>query len=76
MKKPETDLPTTQPITLFHCPQTRSTGGTALTWMTGFGLVEAVPPVKSYVERWNALPMVKTVADIEARSIAERDAAA
>lgn len=50
--------------------------GTALTWMTGFGLVEAVPAVKAYVERWNALPVVKTVADIDARLIAERDAAA
>ena len=49
--------------------------GTALTWMIGFGLVQAVPPVKAYVERWNALPVVKTVADIDARLIAERDAA-
>lgn len=40
--------------------------GTALTWMTGFGLVEAVPPVKSYVERWNARPAVKKVAQIDA----------
>jgi glutathione S-transferase len=41
--------------------------GTALTWMTGFGLVEAVPPVKAYVDRWNSRPSVKVVADIDAR---------
>lgn len=40
--------------------------GTALTWMTGFGLVEAVPPIKSYVERWNARPSVNKVAQIDA----------
>jgi glutathione S-transferase len=40
--------------------------GTALTWMTGFGLVEAVPPIKSYVERWNARPSVGKVAQIDA----------
>jgi glutathione S-transferase len=41
--------------------------GTALTWMTGFGLVDAVPPVKSYVDRWNARPSVKRVAEIDAK---------
>ena len=40
--------------------------GTALTWMTGFGLVEAVPVIKSYVERWNARPSVSKVAQIDA----------
>lgn len=40
--------------------------GTALTWMTGFGLVEPVAPVKNYVDRWNARPSVKKVADIDA----------
>jgi glutathione S-transferase len=40
--------------------------GTALTWMTGFGLVEPVPAIKSYVERWNARPSVKKVAQIDA----------
>jgi glutathione S-transferase len=40
--------------------------GTALTWMTGFGLVEAVPPIKSYVDRWSARPSVKKVAQIDA----------
>lgn len=48
--------------------------GTALTWMTGFGLVDAVAPIKSYVERWNSRPSVKKVADIDARLVAERDA--
>jgi glutathione S-transferase len=40
--------------------------GTALTWMTGFGMIEAVPPIKAYVERWNARPSVKAVAEIDA----------
>ncbi len=48
--------------------------GTALTWMTGFGLVEPVAPIKSYVERWKARPSVQRVADIDARLVAERDA--
>jgi glutathione S-transferase len=41
--------------------------GTALTWMTGWNLVEAVPPVAAYVERWNARPSVKTAAQIDAQ---------
>lgn len=41
--------------------------GTALTWMTGFGLVKAVPPIKAYIDRWNARPSVKRVADIDAK---------
>jgi glutathione S-transferase len=40
--------------------------GTALTWMTGFGLVEAVAPIKTYINRWNARPSVKKVAQIDA----------
>jgi len=40
--------------------------GTALTWMTGFGLVDAVPPVKNYIDRWNARPSVKKAAEIDA----------
>jgi glutathione S-transferase len=48
--------------------------GTALTWMTGFGLVDAVPAIKAYVERWNARPSVKRVNDIDARLLAEREA--
>ena len=41
--------------------------GTALTWMTGFGLLEPVPPIKAYVERWNARPSVKAVQEIDAK---------
>jgi glutathione S-transferase len=40
--------------------------GTALTWMTGFGLVEATPPIKAYIDRWNARPSVAAVARIDA----------
>jgi len=40
--------------------------GTALTWMTGFGLLEAAPPIKSYIDRWNARPSVRKVAEIDA----------
>jgi glutathione S-transferase len=40
--------------------------GTALTWMTGFGLVEPVAPIKAYVDRWNARPSVSRVAQIDA----------
>jgi glutathione S-transferase len=40
--------------------------GSALTWMTGFGLLEAVPPIKAYVDRWSARPSVKAVAKIDA----------
>jgi glutathione S-transferase len=50
--------------------------GTALTWMTGFGLVEPVAPVKAYVERWNARPSVKTVGDIDRKLLAGREAEA
>jgi len=49
--------------------------GTALTWMTRFGLVESAGPVKAYVERWNARPVVKTVAEIDAKLQAARLAA-
>ena len=41
--------------------------GTALTWMTGFGLLEAVPPIKEYIDRWNARPSVKKAAEIDAK---------
>jgi glutathione S-transferase len=41
--------------------------GTALTWMTDFGLVEAVAPIKTYVDRWNARPSVAKVAEIDAK---------
>lgn len=40
--------------------------GTALTWMTGFGLIASVPSIKAYIDRWNARPTVKTVAKIDA----------
>jgi glutathione S-transferase len=39
--------------------------GTALTWMTGFGLVEPVAPIQAYVDRWNARPSVGKVAQID-----------
>jgi len=39
--------------------------GTALTWMTGAGLIEAVAPIKAYIDRWNARPSVKRVAQID-----------
>jgi glutathione S-transferase len=40
--------------------------GSALTWFTKFGLVEAVPVIRDYVERWNARPSVARVAAIDA----------
>ena len=40
--------------------------GSALTWMTGFGLVDATPPIKPYIDRWNARPSVAKVAKIDA----------
>jgi glutathione S-transferase len=40
--------------------------GTALTWMTGFGLVEPVAPIKAYIDGWNARPSVKNAAQIDA----------
>jgi glutathione S-transferase len=40
--------------------------GTALTWMTGFGLVAAEEPIKSYIERWNERPSVARAKQIDA----------
>lgn len=40
--------------------------GTALTWMTGFGLLDAVAPIKNYIDRWNARPSVARVMQIDA----------
>lgn len=40
--------------------------GSALTWMTAFGLVEAVPSIKAYIEQWNARPSVAKTAQIDA----------
>jgi glutathione S-transferase len=48
--------------------------GTALTWMTGFGLIESVPPIKAYVDRWAERPSVKKVAEIDAQLVKARDA--
>ena len=48
--------------------------GTALTWMTGFGLVEATPPIKAYIDRWNARPSVAAVAQIDADLIKKQTA--
>ncbi len=47
--------------------------GTALTWMTKFGLVEAIPPVKTYIDRWNARPSVAVVEAIDVKLIRARD---
>ncbi len=40
--------------------------GTALTWITAFGLIETTPVVKTYIDRWNARPSVAKVASIDA----------
>jgi glutathione S-transferase len=40
--------------------------GTALTWMAGFGLVDAIPPIRNYIDLWNARPSVSKVAQIDA----------
>jgi glutathione S-transferase len=48
--------------------------GTALTWMTGFGLVEATAPIKAYIDRWNARPSVKKVAQIDSDLLKARGA--
>jgi glutathione S-transferase len=40
--------------------------GTALTWMTGFGLLDAVAPIKTYIDRWNARPSMARVIQIDA----------
>jgi glutathione S-transferase len=48
--------------------------GTALTWMTGFGLMEATAPIKAYVDRLKARPSVKKVAEIDAQLSAKQSA--
>lgn len=48
--------------------------GTALTWMTNFGLLERVPVVQAYIDRWSARPVVRKVADIDAKLLAASDA--
>ena len=40
--------------------------GTALTWMVGFGLLDAVAPIRNYIDLWNARPSVAKVAKIDA----------
>jgi glutathione S-transferase len=40
--------------------------GTALTWMVGFGLVDAIAPIRHYIDLWNARPSVSKVAKIDA----------
>lgn len=40
--------------------------GTALTWISAFGLIEVTPTIKAYTDRWNARPSVKKVAEIDA----------
>jgi len=49
--------------------------GTALGWMTGFGLVEATPVVKAYVDRFNARPAVQRARAKEAELAAKLEAA-
>ncbi len=46
--------------------------GSAMTWMTGFGLVETSPPVKAYIDRWNARRSVQRVAEIDAGLVASQ----
>ncbi len=41
--------------------------GTALTWMTSFGLLPDDEPFRSYVGRWNQRPSVARVRAIDAR---------
>ncbi len=48
--------------------------GTALTWMTGFGIIEATPPIKAYVERWSARPSVARVREIDEKSMQQKSA--
>lgn len=46
--------------------------GTALGWITAFGLVPAEEPIKGYVARWNARPSVARVRTIDEKLVAER----
>ncbi|HZX29121.1 MAG TPA: glutathione S-transferase family protein [Telluria sp.] len=40
--------------------------GTALRWITGFGLVEATPKIKDYVERVGARPAARRATELDA----------
>jgi len=44
--------------------------GTALSWTTGFGLVEPVPVIARYVERWKQRSSAAKVAAIDAKLVA------
>lgn len=46
--------------------------GTALTWMTAFGLLPAEEPFGSYVARWNERPSVARVREIDTKLAAAR----
>ncbi|HEY6456869.1 MAG TPA: glutathione S-transferase family protein [Steroidobacteraceae bacterium] len=40
--------------------------GSALTSVVGFGLIDAVAPIKNYIDLWNARPSVSKVAQVDA----------
>lgn len=44
--------------------------GTALGWLTAFGLIDKTPDITNYVERWNARPSVARATDIDAKLVA------
>jgi glutathione S-transferase len=50
--------------------------GTALRWITSFGLVEATPEIAAYIERVGARPSVAKVAAKDAELVAQHEAAA
>ena len=50
--------------------------GTALAWVTGFGIFEKTPAVAAYIERITSRPAWRKAKDDEAALIAARDAAA
>ncbi len=49
--------------------------GTALTWTTGFKMVPELPPITSYLARFNARPIVARMAAQDAALAAEHEAA-
>lgn len=44
--------------------------GSALTWTTGFGIVEATPVVRAYIERFGARPAVARARSLDERLLA------
>jgi hypothetical protein len=65
----------TEPLsTPYRKSRSTVTWGTALTWMTGFGLLDPVAPIKAYIDRWNARPSVKKVAAIDVKLLEEQAA--